>query len=151
MHLPRPKEIKHYLPLSERQRRFVEKSRTSVRHLLSGKDPRLALVIGPCSIHDTDSALEFAHRFKALSDEVAEHAFLVMRVYIEKPRTLSGWKGLLYDPHLDGSHDLRTGIYWSRQLLLHLAELEVPAAVEFLEPAGSPLLCRARHVGVHRR
>ncbi|MBS0615430.1 MAG: 3-deoxy-7-phosphoheptulonate synthase [Verrucomicrobia bacterium] len=138
MHLPSPKEIKHYLPLSERQRRFIERSRDTVRKLLAGKDERLALVLGPCSIHDSDSALEFAHRLKKLSDEVANDAFLVMRVYIEKPRTMLGWKGFLYDPYLDGSHDLRTGIYWSRQLLLHLAEMEVPAAMEFLEPLAAP-------------
>ncbi len=138
MQLPRPKEIKHYLPLSERQRRFIEKSRQSVRQCLAGKDRRIALVVGPCSIHDSDSALEFAHRLKALAEEVADHAFLVMRVYIEKPRTLLGWKGFLYDPHLDGSHDMRTGIFWSRQLLLHLAEMEVPAAMEFLEPLAAP-------------
>ncbi len=138
MHLPTPKEIKHYLPLSERQRRFVEKSRETVRQCLAGKDTRIALVLGPCSIHDSDSALEFAHRLKALADEVSDHAFLVMRVYIEKPRTMLGWKGFLYDPHLDGSHDMRTGIFWSRQLLLHLAEMEVPAAMEFLEPLAAP-------------
>lgn len=138
MHLPTPREIKHYLPLSDRQRRFIERSRTTVRQLLKGKDKRLALVIGPCSIHDSDSALEFAHRFKTLSEEVKENAFLVMRVYIEKPRTLLGWKGFLYDPYLDGSNDIRTGIFWSRQLLLHLAEMEVPAAMEFLEPLAAP-------------
>lgn len=94
------------------------------------------LLVGPCSIHDIDSALEYAEKLKHLSKSISNAFFVVMRAYIEKPRTATGWKGLAFDPHLDGSNDISTGLHLSRQLLLSLAEMEMPAATEFLEPTS---------------
>jgi 3-deoxy-7-phosphoheptulonate synthase len=91
-------------------------------------------VVGPCSIHDTKSALEYAKRLAALAPEVADQFVLVMRVYFEKPRTTIGWKGLINDPHLDGSYDVETGLHLARRLLLDVSELGMPSATEFLDP-----------------
>jgi len=132
--LPSYNALKIRLPLLPDQQRFIKESRQTVRSILSGADPRLLLIIGPCSIHDSLSAKEFALRLKQLAQAVSSHFFLIMRVYCEKPRTSSGWKGFLYDPFLDGSDDMQTGIEWTRQLLLELASLKVPAATEFLDP-----------------
>lgn len=132
--LPSYKELKTRFPLLTTQRQFIEDSRQTVRAILNGTDPRLLLIVGPCSIHDLSSAKEFAQRLRQLADNVASQFFLIMRVYCEKPRTGSGWKGFLYDPHLDGSHAMQQGIEWTRQLLLELASLQVPAATEFLDP-----------------
>lgn len=133
--LPSPYEIKTLLPLSSTA--FIEQSRETARRIISGDDPRKALIIGPCSIHDRDSALEYAERFKELADAVSRTCFLVMRVYVEKPRTSTGWKGLLYDPHLDGSHDIKTGLLQTRELLLALAEKQIPTATEFVDPLAA--------------
>src|SRR5262249_31101986 len=99
-----------------------------------GKDHRLALIAGPCSIHDIDSAIVYASQLKKLSESVQDSCLLVMRVYLEKPRTSTGWKGFLYDPDLDESHAVAKGLTLSRQLLIHLAELEIPVATECLSP-----------------
>jgi len=135
--LPSPHEIKTLLPLSPKIGEFIEKSRDTAREIVTGKDPRKALIIGPCSIHERTSALEYAKRFKELSDATARTCYLVMRVYAEKPRTSIGWKGLLYDPHLDGSHDIKTGLVWTRELLLALNEMQVPCATEFVDPLAA--------------
>lgn len=132
--LPSYYELKSAHPLSHTQYCFIEKNRKTVRSILSGADPRLLLIIGPCSIHDPVSAKEFAERLQKLAKIVSPYFFLVMRTYFEKPRTASGWKGFLYDPVLDNSHQMQKGIEWSRQLLLDLAAMEVPAAAEFLDP-----------------
>ncbi len=132
--LPTYKEIKTRFPLPLSQRCFIEESRQTVRAILNGTDPRLLLIVGPCSIHDSVSAKEFAFQLRKLAKAVASHFFLVMRVYCEKPRTASGWKGFLYDPLLDGSNAMHIGIEWTRQLLLELASMQVPAATEFLDP-----------------
>ncbi len=132
-----PKEIKTLYPLSAKGASFVAQSRETIQNILSGKDPRIAIIAGPCSIHDMESALLYASQLKKLSDSVKETCFLVMRVYIEKPRTVTGWKGFLYDPHLDESNAIDQGISLSRKLLLALAELEVPVATEFLNPIGA--------------
>ena len=132
--LPSYKEIKTRFPLSPSQCLFIEESRQTVRAILNGTDPRLLMIVGPCSIHDKLSALDFATQLRKLAHTIAPQFFLIMRVYCEKPRTASGWKGFLYDPLLDGSHDMHQGIEWSRQLLLELATLQVPAATEFLDP-----------------
>ncbi len=116
--LPSPQEIKTLLPLSPAIATFIEESRMAAKRIILGKDPRKALIIGPCSIHDRKSAMEYAERFKELSDQVIHTCFLVMRVYVEKPRTSTGWKGLLYDPHLDGSHDIKAGLHLARELML---------------------------------
>ena len=98
------------------------------------EDPRLLVVIGPCSIHDEKGALEYATRLNALREQVADRMEIVMRVYFEKPRTTIGWKGLINDPHLDGSQDIETGLKIARQLLLEITGLGLPAATEFLDP-----------------
>lgn len=133
-----PRELKQRLPLNADAAEFVHHSRQTVRKLLARHDQRLAIITGPCSIHDQTSALEYARRLKALSTEVEKSCFLVMRVYVEKPRTTTGWKGVLYDPNLDGSNDMAKGLLWTRELLLELAALEVPVATEFLDPLAAP-------------
>lgn len=132
--LPSYKEFKTRFPLLPDQRIFIEKSRETVRAILNGTDPRLLLIIGPCSIHDRLSALEFASRLQQLGDLITSQFFPIMRVYCEKPRTVSEWKGFLYDPLLDGSYSIELGIEWTRQLLLELTHMQVPAATEFLDP-----------------
>lgn len=132
--LPSYKQLKQQLPLTASQHAFIEQSRQVIRQILNGEDNRLLIIVGPCSIHDTLSAHDFAKRLKQLADQVSSHFVLIMRVYCEKPRTSTGWKGLLYDPYLDGSCDLKTGIEWTRQLLVELAALQVPVATEFLDP-----------------
>lgn len=132
--LPSYQELKTRLPLSLAQRQFIEENRQTVRGILNGNDSRLLLIVGPCSIHDLSSAKEFAHHLRQLMHSVSSHFFLIMRVYCEKPRTASGWKGFLYDPLLDGSHAMHVGIEWTRQLMLELTTMEVPIATEFLDP-----------------
>jgi 3-deoxy-7-phosphoheptulonate synthase len=135
--LPSPQEFKTLLPLSASAAQFIKQSREVAKQIVLGKDVRKALIIGPCSIHDRKSAIEYAHRFKELSLEVSRTSFLVMRVYVEKPRTSTGWKGLLYDPHLNGSFDIKTGMLWARELLLALADMQIPCATEFVDPLAS--------------
>lgn len=132
--LPSYKEIKCCLPVDHSSRLFIEQSRQTVRAILNGHDPRLLLIVGPCSIHDRLSPKEYASRLRALAESVSSQFFLIMRVYCEKPRTAYGWKGFLYDPLLDGSYAMRLGIEWTRQLLLELTVMQVPAATEFLDP-----------------
>ena len=132
--LPTYEELKAQLPLSLAERNFINHSRETVRSILKGIDPRLIVIIGPCSIHDPQSAQEFAHQLYKLSTEVSSHFFLIMRVYCEKPRTASGWKGFLYDPLLNDSHEVDLGIKWTRQLLIELAKMNIPAGTEFLDP-----------------
>lgn len=131
-----PNELGEVLPLQQNHQRFVAESRQTIKDILTGVDPRLLLLVGPCSIHDLESSLEYAKRLKRLSESLSNAFFIVMRAYVEKPRSAVGWKGLAFDPHLDGSNDISTGLYLSRQLLLSLAEMEMPAATEFLEPTS---------------
>jgi 3-deoxy-7-phosphoheptulonate synthase len=132
--LPSYKELKNRIHLGTQEVDYIKQSRQTIRDILNGKDPRLLLIIGPCSIHDAASAKEFASRLKILAEGVSENFFIAMRVHCEKPRTSFGWKGYLYDPHLDGSNDMTTGITWTRRLLLELTQLQIPAATEFLDP-----------------
>ncbi|MEZ4416795.1 MAG: 3-deoxy-7-phosphoheptulonate synthase [Gemmatimonadota bacterium] len=132
--LPSPAQLASELPVPEAVETHIAASRACVRALLSGDDPRALVVVGPCSVDDPDSALEYAHRLRKVADDVADALFVVMRVYFEKPRTTIGWKGLISDPHLDDSGDLATGIRTARRLLLDVAALGLPAATEFLEP-----------------
>jgi len=132
--LPTYQELKSQISLFPSAKLFIEQSRQTIRKILFGQDPRLLLIVGPCSIHDISSAKEYARRLKILSEKISNHFFIIMRAYCEKPRTASGWKGYLYDPYLDGSHDMKVGIQGTRQLLLDLAEMEVPTATEFLDP-----------------
>jgi 3-deoxy-7-phosphoheptulonate synthase len=132
-----PFELKKQSPLSSQTASFIAESREIAKRIIRGQDRRKALIIGPCSIHDRKSALDYAQHFKKLAESVKRSCFMVMRVYIEKPRTAKGWKGLLYDPHLDGSHDIKTGLSWARELLLTLAEMQIPAAAEFVDPLAA--------------
>jgi 3-deoxy-7-phosphoheptulonate synthase len=132
--LPTPEEIKRELPASPDAQRCVLNARSVIRDVLDRRDPRLFLVVGPCSIHDLDAAREYARRLKALAEKVSSTLYLVMRVYFEKPRTTVGWKGLVNDPDMDDSFHIEKGIRLARQLLIELAEMGLPAATEALDP-----------------
>ena len=131
--LPTPLLLKREIPTEERHSAFVSRSRETIQDILEGRDPRILLVIGPCSVHDQHSIVEYARRLKELSSEL-DSVFVVLRTYFEKPRTLHGWKGLLYDPHLDSSHDIAQGLRLTRHILTQMAEIEIPCATEFLDP-----------------
>ncbi|MBA3956905.1 MAG: 3-deoxy-7-phosphoheptulonate synthase [Parachlamydiaceae bacterium] len=133
--LPAPQELLTELAISGQQKQFVQKARGEIRDILDGSDSRHLLIVGPCSIHDIQAARDYAAKLKQLSATVSDTFCILMRVYFEKPRTALGWKGLLYDPWLNGSDDLATGLRWARQFLLELAEMGVPVASEFLEPS----------------
>lgn len=112
----------------------VVAGRAEVRDILLGEDKRLLVVVGPCSIHDDAAALEYARRLMTLSAELSRHLYIVMRVYFEKPRTTVGWKGLINDPHMDGSFDMEEGLTRARRLLLSVCEMGLPTATEMLDP-----------------
>ena len=132
--LATPEEVKRRLPLTTRAAETVLRGREAVRAILERRDPRLFVVVGPCSIHDVTAAREYADRLKLLADRVAPTLLLIMRVYFEKPRTTVGWKGLINDPDLDDSFHIEKGILLARELLLHVAELGLPAGTEALDP-----------------
>lgn len=121
------------LPISEQATELVTQTRAEIADILSGKDNRLLMIIGPCSIHDTQAALEYAQRLLPLRKKYEKELLIVMRVYFEKPRTTVGWKGLINDPHLDGSFDINFGLRQARKLLLELNNLGMPASTEFLD------------------
>ena len=129
-----PAELKKELPLTENVYQTVLKGRETVRNILDGKDKRLFIVIGPCSIHDTVAAHEYADRLKTLSDKIKDSIYVVMRVYFEKPRTTVGWKGLINDPDMNDSFNIEKGLRIGRQLLLELNEKGLPCATEALDP-----------------
>lgn len=135
-----PDQLKKEIPLSPAALRTVTQGREVVRNILDGKDHRLFVVIGPCSIHDIKAAHEYAERLKALAAEVSDTLYLVMRVYFEKPRTTVGWKGLINDPYLDDSFKIQDGLHIGRQLLLDLAEMGLPTATEALDPISPQYL-----------
>jgi len=132
--LSSPRELKAQTPTSDAANATVARSRERVIRILRLEDPRLLVVIGPCSIHDEKGALEYAEKLNALRKEFADRMEIVMRVYFEKPRTTIGWKGLINDPHLDGSQDIETGLKIARRLLLEITGMGLPAATEFLDP-----------------
>lgn len=132
--LATPEEVKRRLPLTIKAADTVFRSRALVRSILERRDPRLFVVVGPCSIHDIASAREYALRLKQLSEQVNSSLCLIMRVYFEKPRTTVGWKGLINDPDLDDSFRIEKGILLARELLLYVAELGLPAGTEALDP-----------------
>jgi 3-deoxy-7-phosphoheptulonate synthase len=129
-----PRELKAQLPLSDAVARTVADSRAVIRRVLRREDPRLMVVIGPCSIHDPEAALDYARRLVGLQAELGDRLFLIMRVYLEKPRTTVGWRGLINDPHLDGSFDMGAGLTIARSLLLAINAMGVPVATEMLDP-----------------
>src|SRR2546422_517015 len=122
------------LPLSEKGSLVVGRTRKEVTRVLRGEDDRLLVIVGPCSIHDPVAGLDYARRLKKLADELGHDLRIVMRVYFEKPRTTVGWKGLINDPHLDGSFAINEGLRLARRLLLDLVELGLPSGCEFLDP-----------------
>jgi 3-deoxy-7-phosphoheptulonate synthase len=128
-----PAALSRELPASQNIIENIKQSRHTISRILSGKDKRLLVIVGPCSIHDPDSALEYARRLKTLSDELQQQLYIVLRVYFEKPRTVIGWKGLINDPDLDNSFDINKGLNISRKLLIDIGEIGFPAATEFLD------------------
>ena len=132
--LATPEEVKRALPVTDHAADVVFKARAVVRAILERRDPRLFVVIGPCSIHDVIAAREYAGRLRELAAKVDSTMLLIMRVYFEKPRTTVGWKGLINDPDLDDSFHIEKGILLARELLLHVAELGLPAGTEALDP-----------------
>ena len=135
--LPTAAQLKQNLPLSDSLRQLVSRQRQAIRAILNGEDSRLLIVVGPCSIHDPVAALEYASHLAALSHELRDDMLLVMRAYIEKPRTTVGWKGLAYDPHLDGSDDMAHGLTLSRELMLEMLGMGLPIATELLQPMAA--------------
>ena len=132
--LQSPETVTAEIPLSERAAELVLRTREQIQAVIQGRDQRLLAIVGPCSIHDPEAAVDYASRLLALRERVADDLLVVMRVYFEKPRTTFGWKGLINDPHLDGTFDIPTGIRRARALLRDLAELGMPAATELLDP-----------------
>ncbi|MBE2898446.1 3-deoxy-7-phosphoheptulonate synthase [Pasteurellaceae bacterium 20609_3] len=129
-----PHELKAQLPLSQDERDFIATTRQQIADIIHKRDKRLLVVVGPCSIHDPEAALDYAKRLKALAEAVKDTIYIVMRVYFEKPRTTVGWKGLINDPHLDGSFDVEHGLYIARKLLLDIIKIGLPLATEALDP-----------------
>jgi 3-deoxy-7-phosphoheptulonate synthase len=132
--LPTPQQVKDRLPLTASAEATVLRGRETVRRILDRQDPRLFVVVGPCSIHDIKAAHEYAARLKKLAEEVSDTLYLIMRVYFEKPRTTVGWKGLINDPLMDDSFHIEEGLHMARELLLDLAEMGLPTATEALDP-----------------
>ena len=122
------------LPLDQVASEVVSTTRKKIQSILHGIDPRILVIVGPCSVHDVDAAIEYANRLAPLRDKYSQKLEIVMRVYFEKPRTTVGWKGLINDPHLDDSYDINTGLRKARGLLLDLAKKGMPAATELLDP-----------------
>ena len=132
--LPSPAEIAAELPIGEGRAALVARTRDEVRAIMTGDDDRMLVVVGPCSIHDTEAGLEYAGRLVREAEQHRDDLLVVMRTYFEKPRTTVGWKGLINDPHLDGSHDIETGLRRARGFLCDVTALGMPCATEFLEP-----------------
>ncbi|MFQ5676211.1 MAG: 3-deoxy-7-phosphoheptulonate synthase [bacterium] len=128
-----PEQLKRRYALTERAIQTVMLGQNTIKEILNRKDHRMFVVVGPCSIHDVEVAVEYAGRLKKLADEVADSLFLVMRVYFEKPRTRVGWQGLINDPDLDNSGNIEKGLHLARKLLLDIAELGLPVATEALD------------------
>lgn len=131
--LPEPAELKKAMPVAGKALRTVLAGHKGVKGILDGKDDRLIVVVGPCSIHDPDQALDYAGRLKVLADELSDRLLILMRVYFEKPRTTVGWEGLIYDPNLDGSHRIEQGLRIGRKLMLDINEMGLPIAIEALD------------------
>jgi 3-deoxy-7-phosphoheptulonate synthase len=129
-----PALMLHELPLTDRGANAVSRGRGEIAAILDGEDDRLLVVVGPCSVHDVDAALEYAQRLSQTATELADDLCVTMRVYFEKPRTTTGWKGLINDPHLDDSGDVNAGLRLARRLLLEVLELGLFVGCEFLDP-----------------
>jgi 3-deoxy-7-phosphoheptulonate synthase len=132
--LPTPGNLCAEIAPTETQAAFVAASRDEICQIIFGQDPRFLVVMGPCSLHDPDAGLEYGAKLAALAEELKDRLFIVMRVYFEKPRTTVGWKGLIMDPHLDGTDDIPTGLRLARRLLCQFLDMGVPTATELLDP-----------------
>lgn len=132
--LPSPASMRKAIKRTPQQEEFVVSSRETIRRIIFGDDQRLLAVVGPCSIHDVKGGLEYAKRLVPLAKELSDRLCIVMRVYFEKPRTSIGWKGLIMDPNLDGTHDIPTGLTVARQILRDVLDLGLPTATELLDP-----------------
>lgn len=132
--LPAPQQLKQNLPLNDIAEQTVSESRHIIRNILNREDKRLLVIVGPCSIHDTKAALDYAEKLRALRDELADELYIVMRVYFEKPRTTTGWKGLINDPYLDDTFRIEDGLTIARDLMLQLNSSGLPCATEALDP-----------------
>ena len=128
-----PAILAEEIAVTTRGNECIAGARRTIEAILDGRDPRLLAVVGPCSIHDTRAAVEYAQRLRELAERVQDRIFLLMRVYFEKPRTIVGWKGLINDPDLDGSYHINKGLRLARQLLADLADLGLPSGTEFLD------------------
>lgn len=135
-----PEQLKKEIPMTDKARETVLAGREQIQNILDGKDDRLIVVVGPCSIHDIKAAKDYANRLKVLADKVKDTLLIVMRVYFEKPRTTVGWKGLINDPHMDDSFQIEEGLHIGRQLLVDLAEIGLPTATEALDPISPQYL-----------
>jgi 3-deoxy-7-phosphoheptulonate synthase len=135
-----PEALRTELPLSDSGREFVKQARKTIADIIHKRDPRLLVISGPCSVHDVEAAKEYARQLKALHNKYQGSLYVVMRVYFEKPRTTVGWKGLINDPHMDGSFDVETGLRKARELILYLTELGLPLATEALDPISPQYL-----------
>lgn len=129
-----PEQLKSEFPMTEKASEVVTTAREKIRRILRQEDHRLLVIVGPCSVHDVKAAREYAEKLSVLRHELRDQLEVVMRVYFEKPRTTTGWKGLINDPHLDESFDINTGLRTARKLLLDLAEMDMPSATELLDP-----------------
>ena len=129
-----PNQLLNKLPLTETAAALVTQTRDRIRNIMHNEDDRLLVIVGPCSVHDVEAAYDYAQKLVTLRDKFSDQLEVVMRVYFEKPRTSIGWKGLINDPHLDGSYDINEGLRLARKLLLDLAELGLPSATELLDP-----------------
>ncbi len=138
--LATPAAIKGKLPLTDAAESAVIKGRQAIERILDHADHRLIVVVGPCSIHDPDAAIDYAQRLKKLADEVSDTLLVVMRVYFEKPRTTTGWKGLINDPHMNDSFDIDAGLRMARKLLIDVNEMGLPAGTEALDPISPQYL-----------
>jgi 3-deoxy-7-phosphoheptulonate synthase len=132
--LPAPALLLHEIPRSEAQEEFVADARRQIRDIIGRTDARWLVIVGPCSIHDTRAGLNYATRLRKLMDRVEQRIYMVMRCYFEKPRTAVGWKGLIMDPHLDGSHNIPDGLRIARRFLREVIDVGVPTATELLDP-----------------
>ncbi|WP_318425322.1 3-deoxy-7-phosphoheptulonate synthase [Photobacterium leiognathi] len=135
-----PAKLKQNLPVSEQALSFVEQSRETIADIIHKRDHRLLVVCGPCSIHDVEQAKAYGQKLKQLAEELSDQLYIVMRVYFEKPRTTVGWKGLINDPHIDGSFAVEEGLHIGRQLLVDLVEEGIPLATEALDPISPQYL-----------
>ena len=135
-----PAQLRKELPLNDPGRAYVKSARKIIANIIHKRDPRLLVISGPCSVHDIEAAKEYARELKKLHDQHQDSLYIVMRVYFEKPRTTVGWKGLINDPHMDGSFDVETGLRKARELLIYLTELGLPLATEALDPISPQYL-----------